>query len=267
MAVVVAVATAAIGASASVASPVPGNCGSHGYAYAGVQTSQQAYGVNASLAVVTSPQVSHGHVAAWIGVGARGQGPHGADEWLQVGLNRVAGDTDKLYYEVAQPWGIRYVELASDIPAGRRYKVAVLEVHGWRSVWRVWVNGRPVSEPIWLPGSHSKLTPMAVAESWDGGTAVCNDYEYLFQNVSLAQSPGGRWLPLPQKDAYVMQDPGYQIVSQPGDTFIAVGAESPERRGDLRSISTAHVARLGEAQNRGRRSRALRAPESTGKAR
>ena len=52
--------------------------------------------------MLDTPAVTGGssHVAGWVGVGGPGLGPHGADEWLQVGL-ATFGDTNegRLYYE------------------------------------------------------------------------------------------------------------------------------------------------------------------------
>jgi hypothetical protein len=268
--ILVSVAGAAVGAVTSIASAAPSDCRPRGYAYAGLQASGEAYGVTAELSLVRSPDVSRGHVAAWVGVGALGEGPHGADEWLQIGLNRIAGDTDKLYYEVAQPWGTRYVELASDVPANHRFHVAVLEVRGWRSVWRVWVDGRPVSKPIWLPGSHGALTPMAIAESWDGGEAACNQYEYAFRGISLAQRPGGTWAPLPRHDSHVMEDPGYRIVRQAANGFVATGTgrSGPAAMGRrLEARTTASAARPGAVRSRAARARIRRSPEPAARAR
>jgi hypothetical protein len=184
---------------------------------------------------VAPPLVQQGHVAAWVGVGAPGEGPHGSDEWLQVGLNRLAGNASELYYELAQPWGIRYAALETNVPVGRRYRVEVLEMAGRRSVWQVWVNGRPASRPIWLPASHGALTPMAIAENWDGGAAVCNRYAYAFARVAVAGNPGGSWRPLRVHDARVMADPGYRVVPMTRGGFLAVSSTSP--------ISGAHVPR------------------------
>jgi hypothetical protein len=270
MALLVGLAGAIAASAASVSAAAPSSCRPLGYAYAGLQATGRAYGVTADLSLVRSPAVSRGHVAAWIGVGALGEGPNGADEWLQIGLNRVAGDTDKLYYEVAQPWGKRYVELASDVPANRRFHVAVLEVHGWRSVWRVWVDGRPVSKPIWLPASHGALTPMAIAESWDDGTAACNEYAYSFRGISLAERPGGTWAPLPRRDTYVMEDPGYRIVRQTANGFVATGTgrAGPAALGRrLEARTTAAAGRSGEGRSRSQRARIRRSPEPAARAR
>ena len=75
-------------------------------------------------------------------------------------------------------------------------KVTVLELHNRPNWWRVWLNHRAVSPAIHLPGSHDAWTPIATAESWDGGTGVCNGFLYRFDSVSIARAPGGGWQPL-----------------------------------------------------------------------
>jgi len=227
-ALVLAAAALALAAAASPARPASKGCGPRGYAYAGLTSKRNAFGVAGTLSATTNPLVERGHVAGWIGVGAPGEGPNGSDEWLQVGLNTVAGNSGKLYYEIAQPWGIKYFDLASNVRAGRSYRVAVLEMAGHANSWRVWVNGKPASNPIWLPESHGRLTPMAIAESWDGGAPACNRYAYRFGGVSLAGVPGGGWsrLRLHRAHALVMQDPGSRVVpAQNG--FMAVTAPAP----------------------------------------
>ncbi len=219
---------AALAVTASPAVPSAKGCGRPGYAYAGLQGDDQAFGVSARLTAVADPDVEAGHVAAWVGIGARGEGPGGADEWLQVGLNRIAGNDAKLYYEVMTPSaGVRYVELDPAVGTGRVYRVAVLEVAGRRDVWRVWVDGRPVSDPIYLPGSHRALTPMAIAENWDGGKPTCNRYMYRFGGVALAGSPGGSWERFRTAQGQVMQDAGYRIVPAESGGFVAVTAPPP----------------------------------------
>jgi len=207
--------------------PASKSCGPRGYAYVGLESRSNAFGVAATLTATASALVERGHLARWIGVGAPGEGPHGSDEWLQVGLNTIAGNSGELYYEVAQPGGTRYVGLASSVPAGRRFRVAVLEMAGRSGVWRVWVNGRPASRPIWLPESHGKLTPMAIAESWDGGQPACNLYEYRFGGVSLAGNPGGSWTRFRRTAARVVQAPGARIVPA-RNGFVAVTAPAPQ---------------------------------------
>lgn len=205
-------------------------CAPHGYAYAGLQAPDSAYGVSATLSSVVAPVVEGGHVAAWIGVGAPGEGPNGSDEWLQVGQNMVVGATSKLYYEIAQPWGIRYVELEQQVEPGVPARVAVLEMAGRRSVWRVWLNGRPVSEPIWLPDSHGRLTPMAMAENWAGDASVCNRYAYSFHGARLATTPGGSWVRFRMRNADVLQDPGFRIVPAATGGFVAATDARPVSR-------------------------------------
>lgn len=187
------------------------SCGQAGYSYAGLQSLSSGYGVGAELTALATPVVEHGHVAAWVGVGGPGEGPGGSDEWIQAGLNSVPGSGNKLYYEIAEPGApIRYGEIDANVPTGARRSVAVLETASRHDYWRVWVDGRPVTDPIYLPSSHGTLTPMATAESWDGGSPSCNRYSYRFGNVVLAGRAGGSWSLL--RTAYVMQDPGYRVV-------------------------------------------------------
>ena len=167
-----------------------------------------------------SPAVVSGHVAGWVGVGAPGEGPGGSDEWVQVGLNSVPGSGNRLYYEVSRPRsGVQYVELMSDVANNRAMRIGVLETATRPDVWRVWVNGRPVSPPIELPGSHGTLTPMATGESWHGGRQTCNRYRYRFERVSLAQSQGGSWAVV--RKASVFQDSGYRVSRRTVSSFEA----------------------------------------------
>jgi hypothetical protein len=173
------------------------------------------------VAALAQPLVERGHVAAWIGVGSPNEGPGGTAEWLQVGLNSEPGTPSKLYYEVTRSGRApTYVELDSDVAPGATHRIAVLEVTGSPNVWRVWIDGRAASGGIYLPASHRRLTPMAIAESWDGGEPACNRYAYRFDGVSLASAPGGSWRSL--FDARVRQDPGYRVVRNAGSSFFAV---------------------------------------------
>jgi hypothetical protein len=210
-----------------VALPAGASCGHGGYAYAGMQASRNAFGVSATLTAVTQPLVERGHVAAWVGVGGPGEGPNRSNEWLQIGLNVIAGRTGTLYYEVARFSGIHYVELNRHVPAGRRFEVAVLEMASHPSIWRIWVNGRAASRPIWLPESHGSLTSMAIAENLAGGVPSCNRFEYRFAHLALAGTPGGSWEPFRRRDADVLQDPGSRMVPAGADGFLATAAAHP----------------------------------------
>jgi hypothetical protein len=218
----------AVATTTSPAIPAAKGCGLRGYAYAGLQGEREAYGVTATLTALADPVVERGHVAAWVGVGAPGEGPNHTNEWLQVGLNLIAGNEPKLYYEVMRPSGLRYVELDSSVETNRLYRVAVLEMVGRRDVWRVWVDDRPVSEPIYLPGSHERLTPMAIAENWDGGAPTCNRYKYRFRGLALAGTPGGAWDHLRAAQAQVIQDEGYRFLRAATGGFVAVTAPPPQ---------------------------------------
>jgi hypothetical protein len=187
-------------------------CGVPTFEYAGLQADSTSHGISATLSATAAPAVINGHVGGWIGLGGTEAGPDGVAEWIQTGLAAFTSDsTSEIYYEVTvagrQP---RYTELASGIRAGTSHKFSVLEMAGRKDWWRVWVDGKPVSPPIDLPGSDDSWYPQAVAENWNGGTGACNSYSYRFTNVSLAQMKGGAWRPLTQDSLF--QDPGYHVV-------------------------------------------------------
>ena len=219
----------ALAAACTTVSPAgagsSGACGPSGYAYAGVQGADATSGIAASLSSLSAPSVQSGHVAGWVGVGGLGQGPGGSNLWIQVGLNSGPGTANKLYYEVMRPGtGQTYAEVATSVPNGQAFRVAVLETAATPGAWRVWVNGRPVTDPIFLAGSHAALSPMALGESWDGGRPACNRFRYRFQNVSVAAAPGGSWRAI--KDTTVLQDPGYKVVQRTGSSFDAAAASN-----------------------------------------
>ena len=215
-----------------VASPAEGrdsrssSCGSQAYAYAGLQSDSRAHGVEATLVAQSIPTVADGHVAGWIGVGGVDAGPGGKAEWLQTGLASFAPDnTIRMYYEVTIAGSApRYVQLAPVVNPGEAHHFSVLEMSRRPSFWRVWVDGRPWTQPIYLPGSHGTWYPQAIAESWNGGTGACNSYHYRFSNVRLARENGGVWRT--PNSASVFQDPGYRVVqtSHVPRTFLAARA-------------------------------------------
>jgi len=171
-------------------------CGTGGYSYAGVSSSSRAFGIGATVTPLAGFNVLSGHVAGWVGVGGPGQGVNGSDEWLQVGFSGFPELTgNNLYYELTLPGKQpTYHQLATNLPMGKSARIGVLEMHKRPNTWRVWLNGSAVSAPIYLPGSHGRWSPIATAESWDGGTAGrCNGFLYRFHRVSIASAPGGGW--------------------------------------------------------------------------
>ena len=187
-------------------------CGASEYSYAGVQSTVKAHGVGATLDPLQTPDVSAGHVGAWIGLGGTDQGPGGAAEWIQVGYSAFPNDRlSRIYYEVtvagAEP---RYTELDSAVKPGEKHTFKVLETAKRRGWWRVWLDGKAVSPAIHLPGSHGNWYAQASAESWNGGVRACNSFHYRFANVRLAHADGGDWRPLRQTIPF--HDPGYRLV-------------------------------------------------------
>lgn len=202
-----------------VAAPAEGGssratgCGVQAFSYAGLEAATKANGVSATLSTTVAPAVTDGHVGGWVGVGGVDDGPNGASEWLQTGYAAFSSDdTSQMYYEVtiagSQP---HYTMLAEGVGAGVSHRFAVLEMAGKPNWWKVWVDGKPVSPPIHLKGSHDAWYPQAVAENWNGGTGACNTYSYRFQDVSVATRSGGAWRPF--QSSYTYQDPGYKVVS------------------------------------------------------
>jgi hypothetical protein len=177
------------------AAPAAQACGSSGYSYAGVTSQARVHGVGATITALRSPSVQNGHVAGWVGVGGPGLGPHGSTEWIQVGYSGFPGLTlGSLYYEVALPGRApTYHEVLSAVPAGATHRLSVLEVAHHPNAWRVWVDGRRVGKPVYLPGSHGTWRGVATAESWGGGMRVCNKYAYRFRRVAVARNAGGSW--------------------------------------------------------------------------
>jgi hypothetical protein len=187
-------------------------CGAKEFSYAGLQSENTAHGVSATITPLAAPSVSDGHVGGWIGVGGTDEGPGGTAEWLQTGLASFAPDSSiRLYYEVTiagkEP---HYYELESNVQPGEKHNLAVLEMRKHSSWWRVWVDDKPATKPIHLPGSHGAWYPQALAENWNGGTGTCNTYAYRFANVRLAHSNGGVWRALKRRSLF--QDAGYQVV-------------------------------------------------------
>lgn len=215
-------------------------CGSAGYTYAGVASAQQDFGISTRITALSSPFVEYGHVAGWIGVGGPRQGPGGTDEWLQVGYSAFPGSfTSNVYFEVARPGSApQYTEVASAVPVGVTMRMAVLEMahrHNW---WRVWLNGSPVSRPIYLPGSHGAWRPMATAESWGGGQLACNAYRYAFQRVSVAHAAGGGWHPLTASYSFHSHD--YAVIRRTRASFIATA--NPDAMNQARAAASASVS-------------------------
>ena len=140
--------------------------------------------------------MANGHVAGWVGVGGPGEGPNGKDEWIQVGLSGFEGSPNSdLYYEVTRAGSApQYFEVEHDLAPGATRQLAVLEVGGRPNTWRVWVDGKPVSQPIYLPGSHGTWRGVATAESWTTSKKVaCNGFVYRFDDIEVAQQAGGAW--------------------------------------------------------------------------
>jgi hypothetical protein len=213
-AVVAAAAVTVAGASSAVArESAPCSSGTYasaGHAYAGFQSERRGHGVRATLTALGENTVKQGQVAAWVGVGGPGQAADGADAWLQIGLASFPGWPRNLYYEVKRPRAqAAFRLLEENVVRGERRRVAVLEIGGRADWWRVWVNGRPASRPIHLPGSGGRWQPIATAEAWDAGSGVCNRFAFRFEGVEVAAGSGGSWTRFRRGARF--QDKGYRL--------------------------------------------------------
>jgi len=202
------------------AATVATSCEPSGYSYAGFQDMRLARGVRATIVALGRPEVEAGHVAAWIGVGGRGLGPGGKDEWLQVGVGTFTDDAIRLYFEVNRPGvGPRFTELRAGVPTGLPIRVAVVELAALPGRWQVRVNGAPASDPIPLPGSSGRWQPIVTAETWDGATADCNRFAYRFERVEVLPASGGGWVRLTSGLTFLSC--GCRLHPRDRDTFVA----------------------------------------------
>jgi len=205
----IALLTGALALAAAVFVPGALAC-ARGYSYAGLYSPSRASGIAATISMLGSPTVADdsSHVAGWVGVGGPGLGPHGADEWLQVGL-ATFGDSGegRLYYELAQPGQpVRYTELATGIQPRQKVRVALLELPFSPDRWIV-VSPAGFAGPFYLPRSHGAWEPIATAESYVQ-TAQCNRNAYRFDDLQLARADGS-WRAMRQ--ASTLRDPGWRL--------------------------------------------------------
>ena len=204
--------------------------GSEGYAYAGHQATRVAHGVRATITPTAAANVTAGHVAGWIGVGGPGQGANGETLWLQVGVASMPQTPMMVYAEITRGGQAPvFVPLVQNVKVGDSHRVAVLEMSGRPNWWRVWLNGKAVTDPILLKNSTSRWRPIATAESWNGGQAVCNSFAFRFERVGIASSRGGSWSPF--APGFRFRDRGFAVnrLSAPPSTqrTLAGGAPAP----------------------------------------
>lgn len=198
------------GSSASRQSCGAGAHGSAGYAYAGHQSTTVAHGVRATITPLMHPNVPAGHVAGWVGVGGPGQGARGETVWLQVGVASLPNTPPLIYAEITRAGKDPvFLPVLENVEVGESHRVAVLEMAGRPNVWRVWVDGEPVTKPLLLPGSNGRWRPIATAESWNGGARSCNAFSFRFDGVGVATRGGGGWRSFVPGFAFL--DRGYAV--------------------------------------------------------
>jgi hypothetical protein len=212
------------------AGTVGATCGEGTYAYAGMGGREIASGVSATIVPTAAPTVRSGHVDGWVGVGGPGMGPRGTDEWIQVGLTSVPDEAQSsVYYEIVRPGhGDVTRELRHVVRVGEVHTFAVRELAGRPSWWRVWMDGKPASAPVYLPASHGRWTAQAVGESWAGTTSgPCNAYAYGFSNVTFASARDGVWNAFRRFQPF--QSANYLLVRRSATSFLARSVLDPTR--------------------------------------
>jgi len=207
-----------------------GSCGLGSYSYAGLGSHTATSGVSATITPTAVSAVRDGHVAGWVGVGGVGEGLHGTNAWIQIGLSAFPGDaTSRIYYEIARP-GHKplYREVRKNVNAGETHRFVVQELEKKPGWWRAWLDGSPVTAPISLPGSHAHLTAQALGESWSGSIGgSCNLYSYGFEHVALASAVDHAWGPVRRFDLF--QDGNYKFTRSSLTSFRAASVASDSR--------------------------------------
>jgi hypothetical protein len=211
VAAVAASATVGVGAAGANAQACgAGANGSQGYAYAGHQATAIAHGIRATITPTAAPNVASGHVAAWVGVGGPKQGANGQTLWLQVGVASMPQTPTMVYAEITRGGHDPvFLPLLQNVEVGESHTVAVVEVSGKPNWWRVWLDGKPAMGPVLLENSTNRWRPIATAESWNGGRAVCNGFAFRFDGVSVASATGGSWQPF--APGFKFQDRGFAV--------------------------------------------------------
>jgi hypothetical protein len=187
-----------------------------GYTYAGVESPGAVAGVAATVSV-DFVDVRGGHVAAWVGVGGPGLGPHGIDEWIQVGVGTIAGTNGtKVYYEAKRGVTYRYGELPLSVVTGERHRLEVQESgarHGW---WQASVDGAPLGPLVFLPGSHGAWPAQIVAENWNVAAKDCNSFGFEFDRLTTRKATASLPKPLGAAITFV---PGGIHISRSGGGY------------------------------------------------
>jgi hypothetical protein len=196
----IAVALATLAAAcASAASADAAGCASTGYRYAGIRAAAPVRGLAATLSAADGPRVTSGHVAGWVGVS-------GDAGWLQIGISSLPGGRTELYVESRVADAEPVYQPLRRVGVGSAHRVAVLE--GATDVWTAWLDGRAVSPPLDLAGSHASWVPLATTETFDGGRTRCNSFAFQFERLQTA-APNGAWQPLARVGRFA--DRGFQF--------------------------------------------------------
>ena len=134
-----------------------------------------------------------------------------------------------------------FVPLLQNGRVGESHKVAVLEMSGRPNWWRVWLDGKTVTEPVLLENSTKRWRPIATAESWNGGRAVCNTFAFRFDGVGVAAATGGSWQAFAPGSKFRIAASGSGVSAPP--QVVSARCQPARRALRVRSIQRVNRAR------------------------
>ncbi len=162
--------------------------GSKGYAYAGHQATTVAHGVRATITPTAAPNVT---VGARRRMGRRRRTGPGCERRhaLAAGRGRRRCPTRRRWSTPRSPAAARRRSSCRCVEGRARRREP--PGRGARDVGAGRTGGACGStarrdDPILLPHSSDRWRPIATAESWNGGQAVCNSFAFRFDGVGVA---------------------------------------------------------------------------------
>jgi hypothetical protein len=188
-----------------------------GLARAGVLDTSRVKAVQATLGPLTAPEVQDGYATAWIGVGHT--------QWIRAGLRSASSNSpSRLFFEVKRGADRHWMRLGDRwVNPGETITVSVRRQPHRRGVWQVFAGGKPISGPIYL--NHARrLRPAAAADALNGGTSVCNRFNFDFSSVQTKRRAKSGWRPL--KVGRVVQDQGYELIRISSAAFVARSSQA-----------------------------------------
>jgi hypothetical protein len=193
-----------------------------GVGRAGLLESSKVRAVKAVLTPLAAPEVMDGYANAWVGVGGT--------QRIRVGLRSNATSTrSRLFYELKRAGSPKLVLLDRWVEPGSTVAVKIRRVRHHPGFWQVFANDHALSKPLFFR-HRNQLRPSAAVESWNGVLSTCNHFAFRFLRVETQKWLKSNWKAMP--GPRIVQDPGYEVISQSPTAFVAKtsdGAFDPGR--------------------------------------